>query len=405
MDLPCPVKHLSILGSTGSIGKNALQIAAMFPERYIIEALAAKNNVELLAQQVLQFRPKLVSLFDEPGARQLKKRLPKDISVQILFGDEGYHAVATHSRVDMVVSSMVGSAGLLPTLAAIQSGKEIALANKETLVMAGEIIMQEAKKHNVRILPVDSEHSAVFQCISGQRTSDIAKILLTASGGPFLHRPRQTFDSIRIKDALNHPNWEMGKKITIDSATLMNKGLEVIEAKHLFDISEQQIEVVIHPQSIIHSMVSFRDGSVIAQLGIPDMKGAISYALSWPERLPINQPVPDFAAIGRLDFERPDMEKFPCLAHAFQACKIGGTLPAVLNAANEIAVQAFLDQKLAFIQIPDVIGQTMDSHRIDKQPNLSDITKADQWARHQANEIILTIQNSGENPVQEPDSI
>ncbi len=399
MDRTSPIKHLSILGSTGSIGKNVLQIAAMFPDRYIIEALAVKNNVELLAQQILQFRPKLVSLFDESSVNQLKKRLPKDISVQILFGEEGYHAVATHSSVDMVVSSMVGSAGLLPTLAAIQAGKEIALANKETLVMAGEIIMQEAKKHNVRILPVDSEHSAVFQCISGQRKSDITKILLTASGGPFLHRPRNTFDSIQIKDALNHPNWEMGKKITIDSATLMNKGLEVIEAKHLFDISEQHIEVVIHPQSIIHSMVSFQDGSVIAQLGIPDMKGAISYALSWPERLPINQPVPDFAAIGRLDFERPDLGKFPCLAHAFKACRMGGTLPAVLNAANEIAVQAFLDQKLSFIQIPDVIDLTMNRHQIDKQPNLSDITEADQWARHQAHEIISNIQNTGESPV------
>jgi len=391
MDRPYPPKKISILGSTGSIGKNVLKIVAMFPERFAVEALAAKSNVELLARQIQQFRPKRVSLFDEASAQKLKNQLPKELSVEILFGDEGYHAVATCSAVDTVVSSMVGAAGLMPTLAAIRAGKEIALANKETLVMAGEIVMQEARQNNVRILPVDSEHSAVFQCLSGQRTSDVAKILLTASGGPFLHRPRQTFDSIQLEDALNHPNWDMGKKITIDSATLMNKGLEVIEAKHLFDISEQQIEVVVHPQSIIHSMVSFQDGSIIAQLGVPDMRGAIAYALSWPERLPIQQPVPDFAAIGSLNFEHPDVQKFPCLAHAFHACKIGGTLPAVLNAANEVAVQAFLDAKLSFVQIPEVIGLTMESHRIDKQPNLSDIKEADQWARHQARDIMETI--------------
>jgi 1-deoxy-D-xylulose-5-phosphate reductoisomerase len=388
MDQSCPIKHITILGSTGSIGKNVLQIAAMFPERFVIEALAAKSNVELLAKQIQQFRPKIVSLFDESSALNLKKQLPRDITVQILFGDEGYDAVATHNQVDTVVSAMVGAAGLMPTLAAIRAGKEIALANKETLVMAGEIVMQEAMQNKVRILPVDSEHSAIFQCLSGQRKSDLSKILLTASGGPFLNRPKETFDSITLEDALNHPNWDMGKKITIDSATLMNKGLEVIEAKYLFDISEQQIEVVVHPQSIIHSMVSFQDGSVIAQLGVPDMKGAIAYALSWPERLPINQPAPDFAAIGSLNFQGPDVQKFPCLAYAFQACKAGGTLPAVLNAANEVAVQSFLNKKLSFIQIPDVIGQTMENHRIDKQPNLSDIQEADQWARQQAKEVI-----------------
>ncbi|MFH2064561.1 MAG: 1-deoxy-D-xylulose-5-phosphate reductoisomerase [Pseudomonadota bacterium] len=397
MDRSFPCKHISILGSTGSIGRNVLEIAAMFPERFVIEALAAKNNIDILAGQIRQFRPKLVSLFDESSADRLQKQLPKDISVQILFGDEGYKAVATHHAVDIVVSSMVGAAGLFPTLAAIRSGKDIALANKETLVMAGEIVMQEARKYKVRILPVDSEHSAVFQCIAGQRPSEIAKILLTASGGPFLNRPGHTFDTIRLADALNHPNWDMGKKITIDSATLMNKGLEVIEAKHLFAISEDRIEVVVHPQSIIHSMVSFHDGSVLAQLGIPDMKGAIAYALSWPERLALKQPVPDFAAIGSLHFQRPDLEKFPCLTYAYEACRKGGTLPAVLNAANEIAVQAFLDSRLPFIRIPDVIRRTMDSHQIDKQPKLSDIKNADQWARLQAGEFINRIESSGKS--------
>lgn len=237
-------------------------------------------------------------------------------------------------------------------------------------------------------MPVDSEHSAIFQCISGQREADINKILLTASGGPFLNRPLSTFGTITPKDALNHPNWDMGKKISVDSATLMNKGLEVIEAKYLFKISEKQIRVLIHPQSVVHSMVSYCDGSVIAQLGVPDMKGAIAYALSWPERLPINQPAPDFVKLGRLEFQQPDFQKFPCLALAFSACETGGTLPAVLNAANEVAVQAFLDKNLPFTRIPEVIEMTMKNHTIDKQPNLSDIKKADNWARQKASEMI-----------------
>jgi len=385
------MKHLSILGSTGSIGQNVLNIVAMFPERFHVKALAAKENIELLAKQILQFQPDLVSLYDEAAADELQKMIPQKLPVHILYGDEGYNAVATCTGVEMVVSSMVGAAGLIPTLAAIRSGKEIALANKETLVMAGEIIMQEAEKNNVRIMPVDSEHSAIFQCISGQRKADVDKILLTASGGPFLNRPLSTFGTITPEDALNHPNWDMGKKISIDSATLINKGLEVIEAKYLFKISEKQIQVLIHPQSVVHSMVSYRDGSVIAQLGVPDMKGAIAYALSWPERLPINQPAPDFAELGKLEFQKPNFQKFPCLALAFNACEIGGTLPAVLNAANEVAVQAFLDKNLPFNRIPEVIGMTMKNHAIDKQPDLSDIKKADSWARRKASELIRGI--------------
>jgi len=257
--------------------------------------------------------------------------------------------------------------------------------------MAGDIVMGLAREKGVNILPVDSEHSAIFQCLSGQRKADVSKIILTASGGPFLDQPMETFKNITPADALNHPNWDMGEKITIDSATLMNKGLEVIEAKHLFDISEIKIEVVIHPQSVIHSMVSYQDGSVLAQLGIPDMKNAIAYALSYPERLPIQQPAPDFAAIGSLDFRQPDLEKFPCLALAFKACRIGGTLPAALNAANETAVHAFLTHRLSFEKIPAIISQTMDRHSIDKNPGLSDIKETDRWARQEAEVCIKEI--------------
>jgi len=280
-----------------------------------------------------------------------------------------------------VVSAMVGAAGLLPTLAGIDAGKDIALANKETLVMAGEIVMTQAAQKGIRILPVDSEHSAIFQSFSGQRREDFHRIHLTASGGPFRNRPKADFADIRLEDALNHPTWQMGKKITIDSATLMNKGLEVIEAKFLFDVSQDCISVVIHPQSIVHSMVSYRDGSIIAQLGVPDMKGAIAYAISYPERLPLEQPLPDFSGIGALTFEEPDFDRFPCLKLAYQACEAGGTLPAVLNAANEIAVGVFLEKRISFVQIPEMIQETMSSHTVVNQPELSDILEADQWAR------------------------
>jgi len=282
----------------------------------------------------------------------------------------------------------VGAAGLLPTLSAIEAGKDIALANKETLVMGGEIVMQTALDKGIKILPIDSEHSAIFQCIEGQRKKDLKKIHLTASGGPFLNKPANEFYEIKPEEALNHPTWKMGKKVSIDSATLMNKGLEVIEAKHLFDVSHNTIEVVIHPQSMIHSMVSYRDGSVIAQMGIPDMKGAIAYALSYPERLPLNQPIPDFADIGALTFQKPDMEKFPCLDLAFKACDAGKTLPAVLNAANEVAVQAFLDGDISFGKIPEVVKETMNRHSVAEHTSLTDILEADKWARREAEKVI-----------------
>ncbi len=384
------MKNLSILGSTGSIGRNALEIVRMFPDRFTVKALTAAHNTSLLLEQINRFKPELAIVFDEADAAALKDKLSFHTDVNIMSGDEGYRAAATHSDVDMVVSAMVGGAGLKPTVAALESGKAVALANKETLVMAGEIVMRLAEENNVKILPVDSEHSAIFQCLSGHRSSDLSKILLTASGGPFLNTPKSGFAKITPKDALNHPTWEMGKKISIDSATLMNKGLEVIEARYLFGVLQESIDVVIHPQSIVHSMVAYKDGSVMAQLGLPDMKCAISYAMSYPERLDIKHPVPDFANMGALTFEKPDLEKFPCLALAFTACKTGETLPAVLNAANEVAVAAFLDERLPFAKIPDLIGTVMDAHKLVSDATLSDILQADQWAREKAERLIDT---------------
>jgi len=387
------MKRLSILGSTGSIGTNVLNIVAMFPQKFDVKALAAKKNISLLARQIEQFHPELVAVFDENRAQELKGCLPPGTAVDILCGEDGYRAVAAHSSADMTVTAMVGAAGLKPTLAAIDAGKTIALANKETLVMAGDFVMQAAAEKGVAILPIDSEHSAIFQCLQGQRKDDMEKILLTASGGPFLNKPAAEFKDITRDDALKHPNWQMGRKITIDSATLMNKGLEVLEARCLFSVPQQMIEVIIHPQSIIHSMVAYKDGSVIAQLGVPDMKGAIAYALSYPQRLPIQQPLPQFNASQTLSFQEPDLEKFPCLALAFEACESGGTLPAVLNAANEVAVYGFLNQEIAFIDIVPVIRQTMEKHPVVSIPELSDILAADQWARRCAQEVMEELEN------------
>lgn len=375
------MKKLSILGATGSIGQNTLAIVEKFPDRFSVAALTGKTNLALLARQIDRFSPDVAAVFDENGAAELKSLLSSGCRTEVIHGEEAYIAAATHPAVDLVVSAMVGGAGLLPTVAAINAKKDIALANKETLVMAGDLVMEKAGENNVRILPVDSEHSAIFQCIAGNRRADLEKIFLTASGGPFLDRGRADFASITVEDALAHPTWQMGSKITIDSATMMNKGLEVIEAKHLFGVSHESIEVLIHPQSIIHSMVAFRDGTVIAQMGMPDMKGAIAHALAYPERLPIGIPLPDFPAIGNLSFRAPDLIKFQCLAIAFTACETGGTLPAVLNAANEIAVSAFLARHIGFDQIPGMIKETMDLHVPVMSPALNDILAADRWAR------------------------
>jgi len=385
------VKNLSILGSTGSIGTNALKIVEMFPDRFRVRALTAKSNISLLADQVRRFLPEVAVVYDEKGAEQLREILSDDVDVSIRFGEEGYVFAATLEASDTIVAAMVGAAGLIPTVAAIKSGKTIALANKETLVMAGELVMKLAAEHQVNILPIDSEHSAIFQCLSGNRRADLYRILITASGGPFFERDAGTFRHIQPSDALKHPNWKMGNKITIDSATLMNKGLEVIEAKHLFAVDLSMIEVVVHPQSIIHSMVAYRDGSIIAQLGVPDMKGAIALALSYPERLPLQQPLPDFSDIGKFTFAKPDMQKFPCLALAIEACESSGTLPAVLNAANEIAVAAFLNGELSFHKIPEVIRVTLNSHDRFDRPSLSCILDADTWARAYATDVVAGI--------------
>lgn len=379
---------LSILGSTGSIGTNTLEVVRKFPERFRLRALAAGKNVALLARQIAEFKPDIACVQNAALAGELAGLLPSGLRVEILHGDAGYAAAASEPSVDTVVSAMVGAAGLMPTLAAIEAGKRVALANKETLVMAGEIVMAKAAEKNVELLPVDSEHSAIFQCLAGQRMDDFSKILLTASGGPFRTRPFDTFHTIGLSDALSHPTWQMGRKISIDSATLMNKGLEVIEAKYLFGIPEKQIEVLVHPQSIVHSMVAYRDGSVIAQLGVPHMMGAIAYAISYPERLDIQQPIPDFAALSGLTFEKPDYEKFPALRLAFEAADAGGALPAVMNAANEIAVAGFLDEKIPFTAIPVLIEETMAAHIPISAPGLNEIVAADGWAREFAGTLI-----------------
>jgi 1-deoxy-D-xylulose-5-phosphate reductoisomerase len=381
------MKNLAVLGSTGSIGRNTLRIVEMFPDRFAVKALTGAENVILLAEQIAQFSPELAVVLDEDRAKALKLLVPRFCRTEILYGQEGYVQAASLSTVDQVVTAMVGAAGLLPTLAAISAGKDIALANKETLVMAGDIVMRRAGEKGVTILPVDSEHSAIFQSMAGSRRMDVEKIFLTASGGPFLEKELSEFERIAPDDALKHPNWTMGKKITIDSATMMNKGLEVIEAKHLFGIPEERIEVVIHPQSIVHSMVGFSDGSVMAQMGVPDMKGAIAYALSWPERLNIGQPMPDFFQISTLTFRKPDPKRFPCLELAQRASEIGNTLPAVLNASNEIAVWAFLEKKIVFTDIPKVVEAVLDAHKIEPEPRLEAILQADLWAREAARSI------------------
>jgi 1-deoxy-D-xylulose-5-phosphate reductoisomerase len=350
--------------------------------------LAAGQNVEVLAEQTRRFSPDLVVVLDEDLALRLKEMVTDTKGVEILHGLDGYRAAAALPSVDLVVSAMVGSAGLLPTLTAIEAGKPVALANKESLVMAGELVMGAARKKGVSIIPVDSEHSAIFQCLAGDRREDLKQIILTASGGPFLDKPAEELDGVTPEMALRHPRWKMGPKITIDSATLMNKGLEVIEAKWLFDVSLEVIQVMIHPESVVHSMVLYRDGSVIAQLGLPDMRAPIAYALSHPERLPLGLPDPNFVEIGSLTFQEPDTGKFPCLALALEACKTGMTMPAVLSVANEVAVQAFLNSRIGLRRIGDVVEQVMNKHKPVSDPGLSDILEAAEWARHTTEEAV-----------------
>ncbi|MBF0395935.1 MAG: 1-deoxy-D-xylulose-5-phosphate reductoisomerase [Desulfobacterales bacterium] len=382
------MKDISILGSTGSIGCNVLKIVEMFPDKFNIKALAAGKNINLLARQIEKFNPEIAVVFNKSLKSELKSKLQNKNSIKILHGEEGYIQAASYSGIDMLIMAMMGASGLKPTISGISAGKNIAIANKETLVMAGELVMTMAHEKGVQLLPIDSEHSAIFQSMQGHRKEEISKIILTASGGPFLKKKSSDFSKIKPEEALCHPTWQMGKKISIDSATLMNKGLEVIEAKHLFNIPEEKIEVLIHPQSIIHSMVAYHDGSVISQMSVPDMKGAIAYAMSYPQRLPLVQPKLDLHKIGALTFDVPDFEKFPCLKLAFYACKIGHTFPCALNAANEITVEAFLSGRISFDKIPEYIEKTLQKHLPIKNPSLEDIFQIDLWAREQTYEFI-----------------
>ncbi|MEW6659993.1 MAG: 1-deoxy-D-xylulose-5-phosphate reductoisomerase [Thermodesulfobacteriota bacterium] len=382
------MKKLAILGSTGSIGRSTLAVVAEHPLEFTVAALAAGRNVELLAGQIGQFQPALVSVQDEEAAARLKKLLPAGNRLEILAGPKGAAAVATAAGADLVVSAMVGAAGLEPTLAAIEAGITVALANKETLVAAGSLVMAAARKRGVALLPVDSEHSALMQAMEGQRREDVKKLWLTASGGPFRSWPGEKLARVTPAQALRHPNWDMGAKITIDSATMMNKALEVIEASVLFGLPVARIGVYIHPQSIIHSLVEFVDGSVIAQLGVPDMRLPIAYALTYPRRLPLSGPSLDLGQIAQLTFEEPDLERFPALRLGYEAASAGGTMPAVLNAANEVAVAAFLAERLSYQGIPRVVEETMGAHAPESLHSLEQVLEVNRWARERAHDLI-----------------
>jgi 1-deoxy-D-xylulose-5-phosphate reductoisomerase len=384
------VKSLSILGSTGSVGVQTLDVVAAFPDRFRVAALAAGGNVERLLEQVRRFRPERVSVAERSGAETLRAELGAD-APEIGWGAEALAAVAS-APADVVVAGLVGAVGLEPTLAAIRAGRTVALANKEVLVMAGALVGRELERAGTRLLPVDSEHSAIFQALAGQRAQDVRRIVLTASGGPFREWAADRIAAATVEEALRHPNWDMGAKITIDSASLMNKGLEVIEARWLFGTSPDEIDVVVHPESIVHSWVEFVDGSVIAQLGAPDMRGPIALALTWPERLPLDVPRVDLAALGALHFEPPDRERFPCLDLAFAALHGGEGAPAALNAANEVAVAAFLAGGLAFPGIPEVNGRVLDAFLArsggGELRDLADVLEVDAWAREAAQEAV-----------------
>ena len=380
------MKKISLLGSTGSIGVNTLDVVERNPENFQIIAMSAGTNVDLFAEQIRKFKPKFAALFEEQKIPLLKEKVA-DLDVEIFSGEEGCVTVATIDEIDIVVSGVVGKAGLLPAMEALKAGKNLALANKETLVIAGELILKEAQKANSNIIPIDSEHSAIFQALNGERKEQIKKIILTASGGPFRTFNTNQMESVTVKDALNHPNWKMGSKITIDSSTMMNKGLEYIEAKWLFGI-ETPVEIVVHAQSIIHSMIEFVDTSIIAQLGIPDMRVPIAYALTYPDRFECNLPSLDLTTMGNLTFEVPDFERFPCLQFAINAMEIGKTMPAVLNAANEIAVEAFLNELIPYKDIAELIRLVMHNHIPTKLNELQDILDADQWAREETTKLI-----------------
>jgi 1-deoxy-D-xylulose-5-phosphate reductoisomerase len=387
------MKKVAILGSTGSIGISALDVIENNPGRFQVVALAAGKNIKLLRKQIEKYRPRIVAVSDEKDAVLLRKYFPEKKKIRIVSRLEGLQEVASYEKTDIVVSAISGAAGLIPTLAAIEAGKDIALANKETMVMAGDVVTKKAREKGVKILPVDSEHSAIFQCLEGQKRENLQKIILTASGGPFRKLSKSELKKVTPGQALKHPNWKMGKKITIDCASMMNKGLEVIEARWLFDMPIGSIDVLIHPQSIVHSMVELIDGSVLAQMGIADMRLPIAYALTYPERIENNLPALNLSGMAKLEFQKPDVKKFPCLRLACEAGISGGTMPAVLNAANEEAVTAFINGMIRFTDLPVIINKVLDIHDSRNNPSLEDILRADEWGRLKAKGLIERIKS------------
>src|SRR5438132_9085164 len=384
-------RGVAILGSTGSIGCNTLRvIESLGPERFRVVALGAGRNIDKLADQITHHQPELVSVDSEESAQQLKSELTTRMVwlPRIVVGEEGLVDVATHARADCVVSATVGAVGFVPTLRALEAGKRVALANKETLVMAGELMTRAAEKSGAELLPVDSEHNALHQCLRGEKRAEVRRLILTASGGPFRNRDQAAMESASVAEALQHPTWNMGAKITIDSATLMNKGLEVIEAHWLFGFGADEINIVIHPESIVHSMIELVDGSIIAQMGVTDMRHAIQYALTYPERCPSQLPPLDLAKLSSLHFETPDFDRFPCISLAYRALKTGGTLPAAMNAANEEAVSAFIDGRINFAHIPQVIAEVMDDHQPGTVTDLDVVLDIDRAARKAAQDAI-----------------
>jgi 1-deoxy-D-xylulose-5-phosphate reductoisomerase len=376
------MKNVVLLGSTGSIGTSTVKVAEDLPDHIRLLGLAAGNNAELLLEQTRKHRPQIISIAEPDKARELGDAL--GTTTEVLCGPEGLLKLATLPGADIVVIAIVGTAGLQPALAAIRAGKDIAVASKEILVMAGEIVMSEARRYGVRVLPVDSEHSALFQCLEGRPAASVRKLWLTASGGPFRKTPKTEFAEITVERALKHPSWVMGRKITIDSATLFNKGLEMIEARWLFDVDMDRVSVLVHPQSIVHSLVEFVDGSMLAQLSTPDMCLPIQYALTYPDRAPSQRVQTDLAKLGSLTFEEPDLDRFPSLNLARRAGQVGGTLPAVFNAANEVAVQAFVNRQINFPQITETVRRAMEAHPVVSHPGLEQILEADAWARKEA---------------------
>lgn len=381
------MKRIAILGSTGSIGTQALEVIRANPERFRVDVLSTNNRTDLLIQQAVEFLPEVVVVGNQEKYPQVRDAL-KGYRIRVLSGREGLNEAVKLPGTEVVLSALVGYAGLEPTIGAIEAGKNIALANKETMVIAGELVTRLARRKNVSILPVDSEHSAIFQCLIGEEENKAEKIILTASGGPFRNLPADKLHEVTLEDALRHPNWCMGSKITIDSASLMNKGLEIIEARWLFGLSPDQIEVVIHPQSIIHSMVQFRDGSIKAQMGLPDMRLPILFALGYPLRIPSDFPRLDFRKAMNLQFEPPDVQKFPCLQIAFDCMRAGGNMPCIMNAANEVAVGAFIEGKIAFTKIPEIISRTLEKSEYIAVPDLNDYHRSDRLAREIARILI-----------------